>query len=117
MPKISGAVSAAYTFDTPAVGVLPTGTLTPRVQYVYRGSEWARIFNEPGLDRVGAYGVTNFNLDYVLAGTGVKLSFTATNAFNVDGVNSRYTDPYGTGQTSQQYIPPRQIIGTVAYAF
>ena len=47
----------------------------------------------------------------------LRLSLTATNAFNVDGVNSKYTDPYGTGQTSQQYIPPRQIIGTVAYRF
>ena len=42
---------------------------------------------------------------------------TATNVFNVAGVNSQYTDPYGTGQTSQQYIPPRQIIGTIAYSF
>ena len=111
MPKISGSVTAAYDFGT------PFGVLTPRVQYVYRGSEWARIFNVPGLDRVRAYGVTNFNLDFIPTGTNFRLSLTATNAFNVDGVNSKYTDPYGTGQTSQQFIPPRQIIGTVAYRF
>ena len=111
MPKISGAVSASYDFD------IPFGVLTPRFQYVYRGSEWARIFNVPGLDRVRAYGVTNFNLDFIPTGSNLRLSLTATNAFNVDGVNSKYTDPYGTGQTSQQYIPPRQIIGTVAYRF
>ena len=34
---------------------------------------------------------------------------TFTNVFNVAGVNSRYTDPYGTFQTSQEYIPPRQV--------
>ena len=111
MPKISGSVSGSYDFD------VPFGVLTPRVQYVYRGSEWARIFNVPGLDRVRAYGVTNFNLDFIPTGTNFRLSLTATNAFNVDGVNSKYTDPYGTGQTSQQFIPPRQIIGTVAYRF
>ncbi len=111
MPKISGSVSGSYDFDT------PFGVLTPRVQYVYRGSEWARIFNVAGLDRVRAYGVTNFNLDFVPNGSHIRLSLTATNAFNVDGVNSKYTDPFGTGQTSQQYIPPRQIIGTVAYRF
>ena len=111
MPKISGSVTGSYDFD------VPFGVLTPRVQYVYRGGEWARIFNVAGLDRVRAYGVTNFNLDYVPTGTGLRFSLTATNAFNVDGVNSRYTDPYGTGQTSQEYIPPRQIIGTVAYKF
>ena len=111
MPKISGSVSGSYDFDT------PFGVLTPRAQYVYRGSEWARIFNVPGLDRVRAYGVTNFNLDFHPTGSRLRLSLTATNAFNVDGVNSKYTDPYGTGQTSQQYIPPRQIIGSVAFAF
>jgi iron complex outermembrane receptor protein len=36
---------------------------------------------------------------------------------NKAGVNSRYTDPYGTFQTSQQYIPPRQIVGTIGYSF
>ncbi len=117
MPKASGAVSLAYSFDTPALGAIPAGRLTPRVQYVYRGSEWARVFNERALDRVDPYGVTNLDLDYVVGATGLTLSLTATNALGVDGVNSRYTDPYGTGQTSQQYIPPRQIIGTVAYAF
>ncbi|WP_174300174.1 TonB-dependent receptor [Caulobacter sp. S45] len=117
MPKASGAISAAYTFDVPALGGQPAGALTPSVQYVYRGSEWARVFNEPGLDRVDPYGVTNLNLDYVPGTMGLKLSLTVTNAFDVDGVNSRYTDPYGTGQTSQQYIPPRQILGTVSYAF
>ena len=111
MPKISGAVSGSYDFDT------PFGVLTPRVQYLYRGSEWARIFNVAGLDRVRAYGTTNFNLDFHPTGSKLRLSLTATNAFNVDGVNSKYTDPFGTGQTSQQFIPPRQIIGTVAYRF
>ena len=111
MPKISGSLTGSYDFD------VPFGVLTPRFQYVYRGSEWARIFNVAGLDRVRAYGVSNFNLDFVPTGTNLRLSLTATNAFNVDGVNSKYTDPYGTGQTSQQYIPPRQIIGTVAYRF
>jgi iron complex outermembrane receptor protein len=40
-----------------------------------------------------------------------------SNIFNVAGINARYTDPYGTGQTSNEYIPPRQVIGTVAYHF
>ncbi len=111
MPKISGSVNASYTFDT------PFGQLTPRGEYIYRGSEWARIFNDRALDRISPYGVTNFNLDFHPTGSRVRLSLAATNAFNVDGVNSKYTDPYGTGQTSQQYIPPRQIIGTVAVAF
>ena len=111
MPKVSGSIDASYAFD------IPSGTLTPYVQYIYRGSEWARIFNVPGLDSIPAYGVTNLNLEYQPTGTRLKISLAATNVFNVAGVNSRYTDPFGTGQTSQQFIPPRQIIGTVAYAW
>jgi iron complex outermembrane receptor protein len=111
MPKFSGSVSASYLFDT------PFGTLMPRAQYVYRGSEWARIFNVANLDRLDPYGVTNLNLEFVPNNSKFKLSIAATNVFNVDGVNSRFTDPYGTGQTSQEYIPPRQVIATIAYAF
>jgi iron complex outermembrane receptor protein len=117
MPKVSGAVDASYRFDLGAWGPMPAARLTPRVQYVYRGSEYERIFNQAGLDRLDPYGTTNLNLDYEPAGTKLRLSLAATNALNVHGVNSRYTDPYGSTQTSQQYIPPRQIIGTVAYRF
>ncbi len=111
MPTVSGSISASYTFD------IPTGTLTPRVEVVYRGAEWARIFNDPALDRVPDYTVTNLNLEYAPTGGKLRLSLAATNVFNRAGINSRYTDPYGTGQTSQQYIPPRQIIGAIAYSF
>lgn len=111
MPEYSGSIAASYRFD------IPTGTLTPRVELVYRGSEWARIFNETGLDHVPAYTVTNLNLEYAPEGSQLRLSIAATNVFNTAGINSRYTDPYGTGQTSNQYIAPRQVIGTIAYAF
>ncbi|HWF00137.1 MAG TPA: TonB-dependent receptor [Caulobacteraceae bacterium] len=111
MPEVSGAISASYRFD------LFGGVLTPRVQYIYRGSEWARIFNDPTLDRVPAYGVVNLNLEYQPHDSKLRVDLTATNIGNVAGVNSRYTDPYGSGQTSQQFISPFQIIGTVAYSF
>jgi iron complex outermembrane receptor protein len=78
---------------------------------------WARIFNDPVLDRVKSYGVADLYLEYVPPGERVRLSLAATNLFDKDGVNSRFTDPYGSGQTSQQYIPPRQVIGTVAYSW
>jgi iron complex outermembrane receptor protein len=111
MPTVSGSINASYTFD------VYKGKLTPRVEVIYRGENWARVFNDPVLDKVPAYTVTNFSIEYALTGVPLKLSFAATNAFNVAGVNSRYTDPYGIGQTSQQYIPPQQFIGTIAYSF
>jgi iron complex outermembrane receptor protein len=111
MPEYSGSISASYRFD------VPTGSLTPRVELIYRGSEWARIFNVAGLDHVPAYTVTNLNLEYAPDGSKLRVSIAATNVFNTAGINSRYIDPYGTGQVSDQYIPPRQVIGTIAYAF
>ncbi len=111
MPKLSGSLNASYRFDAPG------GALTPRVEYIYRGSEWARIFNVPSLDRVPAYGVVNLNLEYARNNSPLSLSIAATNVFNVAGINSRYTDPYGTGQTSQEFIPPLQVVGTVRYGF
>jgi iron complex outermembrane receptor protein len=111
MPKVSGSFDVSYMFD------IPWGSLTPRLEYIYRGHEWARIFNEPGLDDVKAYSVVNLNLDFVPKDAKWRASLTATNIFNKAGVNSRYTDPYGTGQTSQQYISPRQVIFTIGYAF
>ncbi|MDR3475984.1 MAG: TonB-dependent receptor, partial [Devosia sp.] len=111
MPEFSGSISASYRFD------IPTGSLTPRVEVIYRGSEWARVFNEAGLDHVPAYTVTNLSIEYAPESSKLRLQVAATNLFNVAGINSRYTDPYGTGQTSNQYIAPRQVIGTIAYAF
>jgi iron complex outermembrane receptor protein len=66
---------------------------------------------------VKGYAETNLNFEYVPNNSKLRLSIAVTNALNVAGVNSRYTDPYGTGQTSQQYIAPQQIIGTIAYSF
>jgi iron complex outermembrane receptor protein len=111
MPALSGSINASYMFD------VPTGTLTPRIEYVYRGDEWARVFNVPGLDHVRAYGVVNLNVEYAPAGSKLRLSLAATNVTDENGINSRYIDPFGTGQISDQYIAPRQVIGTIAYSF
>jgi iron complex outermembrane receptor protein len=112
MPKVSGSADVSYTFDD-----VWSGSLTPRVQFIYRGSMWARIFNEPGLDSVKAYNVFNANIDYVPNNSNFTISLTGTNLFQTHGVNSKYIDPYGTGQVSQQYISPRQVILTVGYKF
>ena len=111
MPEWSGSANASYDFD------IPWGMLTPRVEVVYRGDMWARIFNEPALDHVPAYTVVNLNLTYAPTASHFVFSLQANNVGDVAGINSQYTDPYGTGTTSRQYIPPRQVIGTIAYSF
>jgi iron complex outermembrane recepter protein len=111
MPSVLGSFDASYDL------AIPTGTLTPRFELVYRGSYWARIFDEPALDKVPAYTMINLNMDYVPDNSGFKVSLLVSNLTNVAGVNSQYTDPYGTGTTSRQYVPPRQVIGSVSYKF
>ncbi|HEX4742703.1 MAG TPA: TonB-dependent receptor [Caulobacteraceae bacterium] len=111
MPHVSGSFNMSYRID------LPTGSFTPRLQVTYRGSEWARIFNEPTLDKVPQYTTTDLNFEYDPNHSNLRVSLTLTNIGNVAGINSRYIDPYGTGQVSDQYIPPFQIIGTVAFSF
>lgn len=111
MPTVAGSVSASYTFQT------SIGDLTPRVQYVYRGSLWSRIFAEPALDKVPSYNLVNLNLNYLPRNSNFAVSLSVTNVADVAGVNSRYTDPFGIGSTSQQYIPPRQFFAKVSYQF
>jgi iron complex outermembrane receptor protein len=106
--------SFAISYDLP----VPTGTLTPRVEYVYRGTFQQRIFNQPGVDSVPSYSVVNLNFEYIPTDDdNLSVQFSVTNLLDKAGVNSRYTDPYGTFTTSQQFIPPRQILGTVSYSF
>jgi iron complex outermembrane receptor protein len=109
MPRVSGTVWASYRWD------LAGGSFMAKAQHTYRGGMWARTFNDATLDRVKSYGVTDLYFEYAPRGERVRLSLTATNLFDNAGVKSRFTDPYGTGQTSQQFIAPRQVIGTLAY--
>jgi len=88
-----------------------------QLEYMYRGSFQYRIFNDGALDSVPSYDQWNLYLQLTPPGGHWNFSAGVSNLFNVDGINSRYTDPYGTGQTSDEFIPPRQLIGTVAYQF
>jgi len=111
LSKVIGSFDASYDF------AVPYGVFTPRFELIYRGSYWARIFDEPTLDKVPAYSLVNLNFDFVPDNSAFKVSLLVSNVGNTAGVNSQYTDPYGTGTTSRQYIPPRQVIGTVSYRF
>lgn len=110
MPTVSGSINASYAFP------LSAGTLTPRAEFVYRGDMMGRIFNLSA-DKIGAYGLLNLNLTFAPRDSNFTLSLAATNVTNEAGVNSRYIDPYGTFSTSEQYIPPMQVVGTIAYQF
>jgi iron complex outermembrane recepter protein len=111
LPHLQGSLNAGYTANFGRYDLLS------RIEYIYRGPFQYRIFNDGALDKVGGY--SQWNLFFQLTPPDRRFTFSlgVSNLFNVAGINSRYTDPYGTGQTSDEYIPPRQVIGTVAYQF
>jgi iron complex outermembrane receptor protein len=111
LPQVQGALAAGYTAS------LGGYELMSRLEYLYRGPFQYRIFNDGVSDKVGGYG--QWNLYFLLTPPGGHLmgSLGISNLANVAGINSRYTDPYGTGQTSDEFIPPRQVIATVGYQF
>jgi iron complex outermembrane recepter protein len=109
LPHLQGGINTGYTAD------LGAWQLLSRIEYIYRGPFEYRIFNDGLLDRVGGYSQWNLYFQLTAPGRHLSCSLAASNLFNIAGINSRYTDPFGTGQTSNQYIPPRQVIASVSY--
>ena len=91
--------------------------LNSRVEYVHRGDFQARIFNHPRVDTVPGYDIVNLYFDYDLGTMPLSLSLSLTNIFDRNGVNNVFTNPYGLWTTSREYIPPREVIGSVKYSW
>ncbi|WP_176787019.1 TonB-dependent receptor [Sphingomonas sp. NFR15] len=111
MPTVQGSVAASWT------GEVGPGEFTARAQYIYRGGYNSRVFADPVADKTPNYSQVNLFANYDFANSGFHASVTVTNLFDEAGVNSRFTDPYGSGQVSNTYIPPRQAIFSLGYRF
>lgn len=90
---------------------------TSRLDYLYRGEYQYRVFNNPLVDTVPSYGIFGLFFNYRLADSGFDFSLIATNLLNKDGVNARFSNPFALLTTSEEFIPPREVIFTVSYAF
>ena len=91
--------------------------LSSRVEYVHRGDFQARIFNHPRVDTVPSYDLVNLYFAYDVGNMPVSINLSVTNIFDEDGVNNVFTNPYGLWTTSREYIPPREVIGSVRYSW
>jgi iron complex outermembrane receptor protein len=109
LPHWQGSVNLSYTAN------LGRSRLMSQIEYIYRGGFEYRIFNDGTLDHVPGYEQWNAYLELTPPGEHWHFALGVSNVFNLAGINARYTDPYGTGQTSDEFIPPRQVIGTVSY--
>ncbi len=111
MPGLSSSAALSYTHD------LSGGRVTSRIDATYRGHYLYRAFNNDALDRVPSYVAWNLFVQYQPTGSPWTVSASVQNLFNNDGVNSVFTDPYGSQTTSREYISPRQAFVTVGYKF
>ena len=89
--------------------------LRSRLEHVHRGAFQARVFNHPTVDAVPAYSIVNAHFSYDWAGWPLRLSLSLTNLLDRDGVNNVFTNPYGLWTTSEEFIPPRELLVSVRF--
>ncbi len=112
MPGFEGGVNLTYTRP-----LADGAVLTARADYIYRGKYNYRIFNDSVRDVVPSYDIVNLYVEYSPPGDHWAFSLAASNLFDTAGVNSRYSNPFGRFTTSQEFIAPRQVIGTIRYRY
>ncbi|HEY0269447.1 MAG TPA: TonB-dependent receptor [Sphingomonas sp.] len=111
MPGVQGEISATYAWN------MAGGKVTLRGDAIYRGAFNYRLFAVAALDRVPAYTIFNAFISYQPDNKPWSVSVSAQNLTNKLGVNSKFSDPYGSGTTSVEYIDPRQVFGTLSFKF
>ena len=111
LPRWQGNIAATWN------GEVGPGKLTARAQLIYRGQYQYRLFNEGAVDTTPSYTQVNTMLKYEPEGTSTDITLRVINLFDKNGINSRFSDPYGSAQVMDTYIPPRQVILSVGYKF
>ncbi|MDJ0837431.1 MAG: TonB-dependent receptor [Acidobacteriota bacterium] len=88
-----------------------------RVDVQHRGEFQYRVFNHPDVDTVPDYTIANLYFEADFGNMPLEVSLSVTNLTDEDGVNSRFSNPYGLHTTSDELIPPRQVIARFRYSF
>jgi len=92
-----------------------SGVLSSRVEYVHRGKMQARVWNNPLVDQIPSYDIVNLFFSYEMNNLPLTLNLSATNIFDEDGINNTFNNPYGLWTTSNEYIPPAEVIGSIRF--
>lgn len=115
VPKIPGVQG---TFNLNYAGMVGPGEFSARASAIYRGKYQYRLFNNSAYDTTPSYVQVNLYIRYEPElVNNLSLSLLVTNLFDKAGINSRFSDPYGSAQTYDTYIPPRQFLASVGYRF
>jgi iron complex outermembrane receptor protein len=91
--------------------------LSSRLEFIHRGEFQARVFNNSLVDTVPSYNIVNLLFNYQLANERFNLGVGATNLFEENGVNGRFSNPFGLLSTSEEYIPPQEVFVGIRYDF
>ncbi len=91
--------------------------LSSRLDWIYRGEYQYRVFNHPLVDTLPSYATASLYFGYELGKLPLEISLSATNLFDEDGVNSRFSNPFGLHTTSEEFIPPREFLARLRYTF
>ncbi len=110
LPKFSANITLTHAWQMPA------GLLTSSLTYTHVGSYDYTIFNDPGLG-VPASDIWDLSFSYQPDDADWNLDLLLTNLADDDEINARWTNVFGVGQTSEQYVAPRQVIFRVGYQF
>ena len=107
-------VSFSINYERPMFDI---GQLFVSAQMNHRGSYQYRIFNNPDTDFVPAYTTLNGIGRFEPVAGNWYVTVRVINATNTDGVNARFTDVFGVGASSEELIPPRQILLGLGLSF
>ncbi len=111
-PEFATNINLYYDIDVQSIGVM-----TAHVQYTYRDSFNYRVFDNAATDQVGSYDLWNFDLRWQPENQDWTLDFIVTNIEDDNAVNSRFTDVFGVGSTSDELVAPRQFIIRAGFRF
>lgn len=104
-PKLTANVVLTHTRSTHGWGDVKSS-----VSYTYRGDFEHRVFNNPLTDSVGSYHTLDVAVAFSPDNGSWRLEIIGKNITDEDGINARFTDVFGVGATSEQFIQPRQIM-------
>jgi iron complex outermembrane receptor protein len=111
-PEFVFNLSASYAWPIGGAGVL-----TSRADYSHRDSFNYRVFNNFATDVVPSVDQVNLFFGWQPSQAKWNADLIVSNVANKAIISSRYTDAFGIGATSDQYLPPRLVLVRIGYKF
>jgi iron complex outermembrane receptor protein len=110
LPELMASLNLSHTLP------VADGSLLSRIAVQYRSDYADAIFGKTPIYTAPSYVLCNLYFDYKFASGGWDVSLAVNNLTDKAAVLSRFTNQYG-GETTQQYVAPREFVVGAHYAF